>query len=473
MSMPMLINAQDPYAQPSDTLTDLVLSPSPHSPEKIVGTAATDIPRITDTSNGSRDITRDMQTLALNNQQSFSSESELVMSSNGSFHSNSGQVAAVDTMEASGTIIPDHPQRLRRDRGSSITKPTTLAHAVVSAPAALSTKSAVDPSKEPFIPDDFLPSSFSLSAGTATPFTLISLLQEILKYHTTTMPDAQAATYFFLLISPLLSEDNSLSQGELDATITHYSEHFSSLGYSNDEIYAILQSPFDHLTKAGIQPLQIESILSAYHEQLLSLKLFNNAAHLRRIAYPTFPAVYEQALKDNQVSLMCGGCRKAINNPHNKLRCETCGTRQASCPICWCDESPFEAAPKKKKPVTHRTSQEIIGFGMNASVVSEDKERKPSLYSACMLCNHTAHAACLRTWHGTEPSLSQPGGPCPSEGCLCNCISGVRERPQQVQRRSSTNVPRVRADEVKATPSKAVEFVRGMDGQGRRAGLVL
>ena len=84
---------------------------------------------------------------------------------------------------------------------------------------------------------------------------------------------------------------------------------------------AILSTQLSQLIATGINPYQAEAILHTYHGQLHSLALFNSAASLRRLAYPTYPAVYEQALKDIQP---CSISRILHASPNNQ-----------SCPQNW------------------------------------------------------------------------------------------------------------------------------------------
>ncbi|KAL1304053.1 hypothetical protein AAFC00_000490 [Neodothiora populina] len=477
----------------------------------------TDIPPV-------RDIVGDVKALALNNQLSFSSDSEITSSSEGQKASKGVLPETIpediltENMEASGTIVPPlvHIQnRLPRSREGSraSNQPFLSTHKADNAPTALPHKSNHHTDMVPFVPADFVGTDFHVDTEQHTPFPLIALLQQLLEYHTRTVPDAQAAAHFLLLLTPLLPQTHQLTASQIDSTITVYSEHFAALGYTDEEIYSLLQNSFESLIKAGLQPLWAESIMMTYHDQLQRLGLFNNAAYLRRLAYPTYPGVYEQGLKDNAMSFLCGECKKPINNGTNKFRCENCETRQKACPICLCVTSPFEAPAKhihgskgsKAQAVEHHdvteTQQEGSGIvqledqNSVASFVDDIWDRrehqehrqeaarigaigatplepttsstedttvaaypptdlhKPLLYSTCLLCNHTAHTACLRVWHSPDTTASsaeseaennddddvdenvpppfapqhpdpQSEGLCPTQSCLCACTPG-------------------------------------------------
>jgi hypothetical protein len=447
-----------------------------------------------------RDIPRDMQTLAMNNQQSFTSEVEVFTG-----RRKSSEMENVENMEASGTIVPSrHAKQLGNAGGTAPLQPTE------SAPAVMPAKSAsIDTTKIPFVTADFLASDYNVDAEKDRPFRTITMLNHILDYHTIKVPDAQTATNFIFLLAPLLPQTHALPQANVDATIAVYSEYFTAMGYSDMEIYSLFSTSFEHLIKAGLQPLQAESIISTYHSQLQHLGLFNQAAYLRRVSYPMYPSVYEGGLKDTQISFMCGKCKKPINNP-NKMRCETCTQRQDPCPICWCDTSPFEGSAKIKTRTgggggggAHNHNHDSVLVDQPppppsfspATDESEDEAQLPGdadddaddsmaiaknvLYSTCLLCNHSAHAACLRAWHHSAPAQasrslgSVSGGACATPGCLCACTPGPRRNEvlssvEQRERQKSL----VRDDEWVVAESRAAiaaaTLAGGGDGGGGR-----
>ena len=161
-------------------------------------------------------------------------------------------------------------------------------------------------------------------------------------------------------------------------------------------------------------------------------KLFNEAAELRKVAYPAFPAVYEDFIKDNTISLSCGSCGSEIAHGADKLKCGHCGTKQAACAICWLDKSPYEAEG-----------------GVETTLI----------WTSCLRCGHSGHEACLREFW----KIPESQGGCPTPGCLCDCVDGTRrvEIEQEVQKEKETSGSRVKKDEWAAGPSKAVEDAVG------------
>ncbi|KAK5122899.1 hypothetical protein LTR85_003464 [Meristemomyces frigidus] len=228
------------------------------------------------------------------------------------------------------------------------------------------------------LPDD---SQEDLEAG--KPWVLVELLAELLKHHLKT-GDAQTATHLLTLVEPLLPHTHPLPDAEIEATVFTYTETYAAMGFMPDEIASIFDKHLQHTVMAGLQPLQIESILSFYHDQLMSFRLFDEAAYLRKLAYPAYTAVYEDFTEDNTIHLKCGACGKPMVKGMATLTCESCHEKQVPCPICWLKESPY-------------------GGG--------------KLMSVCMVCGHAGHAGCLQHWFeedGEEECLT---------GCGCVCKS--------------------------------------------------
>ncbi|EKG13170.1 hypothetical protein MPH_09745 [Macrophomina phaseolina MS6] len=258
----------------------------------------------------------DIETLRKHNQlmRNSSSESDAFTSTQGSF--SEASVSNFDLMEASGTIVPDGPADVPSPKAP---RPPSLMHEAVSAPAVIET---ADADSENLALSDFLSKHESADSELSAPFTLIDMLRWLLDFHTNTLSDAQTVSIMLLLISDFLPHTHPLSDASVSTLLNQYADHFHSLNMSPAQIRAILNSQLGPLTRTGINPLQAESILQTYHTQLLSLGLFNAAASLRRVAYPTYPAVYEQALQETQVGLRCVQCKNPINNPNDKTLCE-------------------------------------------------------------------------------------------------------------------------------------------------------
>jgi hypothetical protein len=198
----------------------------------------------------------------------------------------------------------------------------------------------------------------------------------------------QQAAHLILVLGPCLPETRPLSRQAAAAALASYTEAYEAAGHEANEIPDLISRCLNHLIKSGLQPIQVESIFSAYHEELVRNRLFIEAAQLRKLCYPAFPAVYEQVSRDMTVSLACGTCSKPLSiNAQGKPKCEFCDAKPLACPVCWQAESPFTDVP--------------VG---------------PFLRSQCLLCNHGGHAACLH-----KVLVEEKMGGCPTQGCLCDC----------------------------------------------------
>jgi hypothetical protein len=220
-------------------------------------------------------------------------------------------------------------------------------------------------------------------------YELGGFLRELIRAHTGgERMSPQTAAHLILVLGPCLPETRPLSRQAAEAVVASYTEAYEAAGHDTDEIPDLISRCLDHLMKSGLQPLQVESILSTYHEELVRNCLFIEAAELRKLCYPAFPAVYEQVPRDNTVSLACGSCGKPLSaNAVGKPKCDFCDAKPLACPVCWQARSPFTDVP--------------VG---------------PLLRSQCLLCNHGGHAACLHKMF-VEEKLDG----CPTEGCLCDC----------------------------------------------------
>lgn len=431
---------------------------------------------------------QDIENLRRNNQllRHDSSESEAYTSSTGGVSSSSLADYSHD-MEASGTIVPEGYEDFKSP--PALKPPATLPHVTESAPPAL------DPAAEdPLVLSDFQDMHVDAEEGSA--FAVIGLLKNILAFHTSTMCDAQSASLLLLLLAPLLPQTRNLSETSgIDAAevLSAFADTFTALGLSPTQARAILSTQLTELIATGINPYEAEAILLSYHAQLHSLSLYNSAATLRRLAYPTYPAVYEQALKDTQLGLLCLSCKSPINNPKDKMRCESCKRAQAPCPICWGRYPAFEPVAAKKKAKAklrstlkdrdHRRKRSSLMSNIaievdepdetpSASVPEKPTAPKPTLWTWCPLCGHGGHTHCLSTWFA-ETSLSD--GACATEGCLCDCVQGKRrdDKIAEILRKKAekdrAKVVR-KGDDWRVGESKAVSAVRGAIGDAANAG---
>jgi hypothetical protein len=431
--------------------------------------------------NGSREQAfLDIMNLRRNNQllRHDSSESEAFLSSKGETYASSIDYNNPD-MEASGTIVPDLHEELASPRGQKA--PPALQRSPEGTPPVL--ESAAE---ESLLLSDFLAMQVDAEQGSA--FAVIGLLKSLLAFHTNTLSDAQTSSFLLLLLTPLLPQTQSLTESpDFDAAevLAHYSETMAALGLTPTQVQTILSTQLTQVLSAGINPFQAEAILQTYHDQLHSLSLFNSAVSLRRLAYPTYPAVYEQALKETQLGLLCLSCKSPINHPKDKMRCETCKRAQAPCPICWGRYPAFEPiATKKKAKAKLRFSQNggehrrkrtslISTSSLPATDIEEEEPSpsrpetpsppKPCLWTWCPLCGHGGHTNCLSTWFSTS-ALSD--GACATEGCLCDCVSGLRRDnkiKEMLAKKADDKSKKVvrKGDDWNVRESKAVSAVRG------------
>ncbi|KAF2644471.1 hypothetical protein P280DRAFT_513944 [Massarina eburnea CBS 473.64] len=431
---------------------------------------------------GSRErAVQDMENLRRNNQllRHDSSESSAYTSSGDTMSSSSLRDYSHD-LEASGTIVPEG---FENSRSPQATRPPAVLHATESGSPAL------DPAADdPLQLSDF--QAMQLDAEENSAFSVIGLLRNILTYHTGTLSDAQTSSLLLLLLAPLLPQTQSPELPDVDEAevLSTFADIFTSLGLSPTQSNTILSTQLNQILAAGINPYQAEAILHTYHAQLHSFALYNAAASLRRLAYPTYPAVYEQALKDTQVGLLCLSCKSPINNPKDKTRCESCKRAQAPCPICWGRYPAFEPVTSKKKVKARlranlrdkehkRNRSSLLSNPFEEpdepinelSPVHPEKPApsKATLWTWCPLCGHGGHTHCLSTWFA---DIAMSDGACPTEGCLCDCVQGKRRDDKiktllRIKEEKERSKLVRKGDDWKVTESRAVSAVRGAIGE--------
>nr|POE62959.1 putative wd repeat-containing protein c4f8.11 [Quercus suber] len=262
-----------------------------------------------------------------------------------------------------------------------------------------------------------------------SPFTVVAMLNELLTYFTAN-GDAQTAAHLVFLVAPLLPQTHPIHAVQARTITAIYTDTYLATERDNEDISSLINTNIAPMMQAGLNPLQVESIFSTYHEALLSHQLLPEAAQLRKIAFPIYPSVYEDFTTDNEVRLMCSTCSTAISTGSNRLQCGKCQKHRAACSICLrCQTSPFGTS---------------------------------DLFTACPLCGHCGHLTCLMEWFGDGQ-----GDGCPTEGCLCDCVDGPwRQHKADVARRTRVEremekaEKRVKSDNWKVKQSKAVTDVR-------------
>ena len=247
------------------------------------------------------------------------------------------------------------------------------------------------PSREVPETSPYLPQNGDEDVEEGAMFSMITLLRELVTYYAD-RGNAQVASQLLLLLSPLLPPTHPTSTAEIESTISIYKDYFTSKDYTDAEIGGLVGEHLKPVLKAGLQPLQVEAIISRYHEQLVVRKFYAEAAVLRQLAFPMYPSVYEDYVKNNVVRMHCGSCgRPLAAADRGKLLCESCGSKRLNCSICWSVVSPYEEM-----------------FTSNA--------RASKLLTACLRCGHVIHAACLRMW------VASGERGCTAEGCVCDCV---------------------------------------------------
>lgn len=293
-------------------------------------------------------------------------------------------------------------------------------------------------------------------------------LQDIFLHHAM-CGEAQAASSLFVSVAPLLTCLSNLIQSTTpsrseqtthsDQGILLISQHGATSSYletfqslfsltpiSAQAIVDTCHRPLE--IAANLSPTFVESFMSTYHEQLLSLQLHSEAALIRKLSFPAFPAVFEQGLVDIDIELCCVECGDAVDSTGEKARCTSCNTTQPDCAICWQDVSPFslteplqpKSQNKRKISRQHIRNSPTQNDGGNAAVARDasttslfpnyldginneiEASRSTMMYTSCSLCAHTLHAACALIWF----SDVENEGMCPIDGCLCPCTPGSR-----------------------------------------------
>ena len=195
-------------------------------------------------------------------------------------------------------------------------------------------------------------------------------------------------------------------------------------------------------------------ILHSYHQQLVSLSMFVEAAALRKHCYPAYPEVWELGVShEHKVSgFYCTNCNKPVKG--NRVGwCERCKLPWAPCTICesYTDENCYHPRP------TSPTDE----FGITPPFPhAADK-----VWLWCQGCGHGGHSGCLRTWWAEAESE----GACPTRGCLHDCMPGKRrEEKMKMMEEEKARTKRMggmaKRDSWTVEESVAVSRARGVLG---------
>lgn len=242
-----------------------------------------------------------------------------------------------------------------------------------------------------------------------------------------------------------------------------------------------------------------EMILRLYNDQLLRREMFIEAAEFRLQCAPTYPAVYEYALKDTFINVFCFQCNKPYDNPiRDNRKCHRCNVAQPPCTLClsrdppeeWIREAlvllnnstppnPASGSPShnvQSRPETTPMSIPASGPQAFSTPTPEPGPTNVSntqgltLWAWCQECGHGAHTACQLIWL-SDIALSE--GNCATPGCDHDCGPGpIRDQNRASRKAARDSMQTLRGpsssfakrDSWTAGESKAVERVRGMLG---------
>ncbi|KAK3897461.1 hypothetical protein C8A05DRAFT_38987 [Staphylotrichum tortipilum] len=193
-----------------------------------------------------------------------------------------------------------------------------------------------------------------------------------------------------------------------------------------------------------IDSFQAAAILRQHHARLLSMKLFTEAALLRKLCikgWPggaltawgdNYPAIFTPAQEGVQASFVCTVCHKprevdrTAGSTDSIWRCERCAAVMAGCAVCGGRDVAPVIDPLPWPPVPpRRAARDRDRADPKANNPDSTEQQQPlSTWWYCPGCSHGGHASCLATWHaalesGEHPALADaPGGYAePSEGC--------------------------------------------------------
>ncbi|KAL2128264.1 hypothetical protein VTI74DRAFT_9436 [Chaetomium olivicolor] len=240
-----------------------------------------------------------------------------------------------------------------------------------------------------------------------------------------------------------------------------------------------------------IDPFKASAILRQHHSRLMSMRLFAEAALLRKLCiegWPggaltswgdNYPAIFAPAQRGVQASFVCTGCHKPRDvdrtsaSTESIWHCEWCRAVMAPCAVCGERDTAPTVAPM---PVSRMRSSLKGG------------EPLLTTWWYCPGCGHGGHSSCLQAWHSTLESGNYahledaPGGEssdgcCPLDGCGHSCLPSRRgvdtglTRAEEVSRvvREATRAV-ARATAAAAAAQAAAQAAAGGRGAGRIGG---
>jgi hypothetical protein len=250
---------------------------------------------------------------------------------------------------------------------------------------------------------------------------------------------------------PKIPADANASTGYSPWGATHIIRHLLSFHTTSQatihlpaQLLSLIQ-PYLNVSHTLIPSTICAQIFASYNDVLLRLGLVIEAAELRKLCAHLYPSVYAyaQEQQDTYINVYCHSCNKPFENrKRNNFVCETCGSKQAPCPVCLSVKPPTEWALEADS-----TSARMKGA---------------SLWAWCQGCGHGGHVECMERWL-SNTEISEGG--CASQGCLHDCGPGPRRREKartREEKEREKSRGRAKRDSWTVPESKAVERTRSV-----------
>ncbi|EFQ33614.1 WD domain-containing protein [Colletotrichum graminicola] len=214
-----------------------------------------------------------------------------------------------------------------------------------------------------------------------------------------------------------------------------------------------------------IDPVRATSILRQHHSRLAGMKLFIQAALLRKLCVRGWPegipewgenytSIFGPAQQGVKGGFMCLNCRKPREldpslGEKALWKCERCRTTMAPCAVCGHRETTAAAL----------SVADGIGGAQPADPIM-------STWWYCPGCAHGGHATCLQDWHAPsdDGTYKLSDGCCPLDGCGHACLPGKWREEKSVTR--SDELGRMAMEKVRVGGNGGVAGGGGGGGGG-------
>ncbi|CAN8101689.1 unnamed protein product [Discula destructiva] len=209
-----------------------------------------------------------------------------------------------------------------------------------------------------------------------------------------------------------------------------------------------------------IDPFLAKAVIKQHHARLMSLKLFTQAAILRKLCvkgWPggaltefgdDFPGILSAVQGNFTAALACATCHKPREidrrtssrdiqqaGPNPIWQCDSCAAVAAPCAIC--------LQRDVAEPITS---------------IAADEAQQLSTWCFCPTCGHGGHASCMQVWHtaAEDEALLYSDGCCPFDGCGHACLPGKYSAEEDMKRTDEVVQRAVRLRSAGATISNQV-----------------